>query len=83
MDENLIISENNPELMNLLLGDELYIVHEQKWYANIAHDGNNKHRFLKSVEAEAIAVHMYPPSIPLYSAGSMDTTIIIREMLQK
>ena len=46
MDENLIISENNPELTNLLMGDELYIIHEQKWYANLPHDGNNKHRFL-------------------------------------
>lgn len=49
MDENLIISENNPELVNMLLGGELYIVEENKWYEEIASEGGNKYRFLNVV----------------------------------
>lgn len=49
MNQNLIISENNPELINLLMGDELYVVDEPKWYDEIASEGGNKYRFLNIV----------------------------------
>lgn len=49
MDQNLIISENFPELINLFLGEELYVVEEAKWYDLIKSEGGNKYRFLNIV----------------------------------
>jgi hypothetical protein len=49
MDQNLIISENNPEAMQLLLGGELYLIEESQWYEDIKSEGGNKYRFLNIV----------------------------------
>ena len=49
MNQNLIISENNPELINLLMGEEIYFVDEPKWYEEIRSEGGNKYRFLNIV----------------------------------
>ncbi len=49
MNENLIISENYPEHINLFLGEELYIINEPKWYESIPSEGGNKYRFLNIV----------------------------------
>ncbi len=46
MDEKLIIPENFPELINLFIGDEFYLVKEQVDYDEIASEGGNKYRFL-------------------------------------
>jgi hypothetical protein len=49
MNQNLIISENYPELNQMLLGEELYIIDEPKWYEEINSEGGNKYRFLNIV----------------------------------
>lgn len=49
MNQNLIISENYPELVSMFLGDELYLVNEPKWYEELASEGGNKYRFLNIV----------------------------------
>jgi hypothetical protein len=46
MDEKLIIPENFPELINLFVGEEFYIVKELVNYDSIEHEGGNKYRFL-------------------------------------
>lgn len=46
MDEKLIIPENFPELINLFVGEEFYIVKERVNYDSIDHEGGNKYRFL-------------------------------------
>jgi len=57
MNEKLILSEEFPELINLFVGDEIYLIHEPKTYENIESEGGNKYRFLNIVmhsEAEII-----------------------------
>ncbi|MCC6818356.1 MAG: hypothetical protein IT245_05660 [Bacteroidia bacterium] len=49
MNQNLIISENYPELVSLFLGHELYLVNEPKWYEELPSEGGNKFRFLNIV----------------------------------
>ncbi len=49
MNQNLIISENFPELINLFAGDEVYMIEEPKWYEEIKSEGGNKYRFLNIV----------------------------------
>jgi hypothetical protein len=49
MNQNLIISENFPELINLFAGEELYMVEEPKWYEEVKSEGGNKYRFLNIV----------------------------------
>ncbi len=49
MNQNLIISENFPELINLFAGDEVYMIEEPKWYEDIKSEGGNKYRFLNIV----------------------------------
>lgn len=49
MNQNLIISENNPEEVSMFLGQELYLVNEPKWYESIRSEGGNKYRFLNIV----------------------------------
>jgi hypothetical protein len=49
MNQNLIISEKYPELNQMLLGDELYVIDEPKWYEEIKSEGGNKYRFLNIV----------------------------------
>lgn len=49
MNQNLIISENFPELINMFSGDEVYMIEEPKWYDEIKSEGGNKYRFLNIV----------------------------------
>lgn len=49
MDSNLIIPENNPEDVNMLMGGDLYLIEESQWYDEIASEGGNKFRFLNIV----------------------------------
>lgn len=49
MDSNLIISENNPEDVNMLMGGDIYLIEESQWYEEIASEGGNKYRFLNIV----------------------------------
>jgi hypothetical protein len=53
MNQNLIISENFPELINLFAGDEVYMIDEPKWYEEIRSEGGNKYRFLNIVSHDA------------------------------
>ncbi len=46
MDEKLIIPEKFPELINLFVGDEFYIIKEKVDYDEIISEGGNKYRFL-------------------------------------
>jgi hypothetical protein len=50
MYQNLIISENNPEQVNMLMGDELYVIDEIQWFEEIKSEGGNKFRFLNIVD---------------------------------
>ncbi|NQW42008.1 MAG: hypothetical protein HQ463_01065 [Bacteroidetes bacterium] len=49
MNEKLIISEQKTELLNLFLGDEIYLINEPKYYDSIDSEGGNKYRFLNIV----------------------------------
>jgi len=53
MNQNLIISENFPELINMFGGDEVYMIEEPKWYEEIKSEGGNKYRFLNIVSHPA------------------------------
>ncbi len=53
MDQNLIISENFPELINLFAGNEVYMIDEPKWYDEIRSEGGNKYRFLNIVSHQS------------------------------
>ncbi|MES2616323.1 MAG: hypothetical protein V4613_00505 [Bacteroidota bacterium] len=46
MEEKLIIPENFPELINLFVGDEFYMVKEIVNYDTVKSEGGNKYRFL-------------------------------------
>lgn len=49
MEENLIIPENYPELVQLFMGQDLYLVEEKSWYKEIKSEGGNQFRFLNVV----------------------------------
>lgn len=49
MEENLIIPENYPELVQQFMGQELYLIEETKWYKEIKSEGGNRYRFLNVV----------------------------------
>lgn len=49
MDQNLIISENYPELVQMFIGEDIYLPKEKVWYDAIASEGGNKYRFLNIV----------------------------------
>lgn len=50
MYQNLIISENNPEQVNMLMGTELYLIDETQWFDEMKSEGGNKFRFLNIVD---------------------------------
>ncbi len=60
MNQNLIISENFPELINLFAGEEVYMIDEPKWYEEIRSEGGNKYRFLNIVSHQSEEV--IPPA---------------------
>lgn len=52
MDENLILDENSPELINLFMGDIVYQAVESQWYEKLQTEGNNQFRFLHIINEE-------------------------------
>lgn len=58
MDEKLIIPENFPELINLFVGEEFYVIKDKVNYKNIASEGGNKYRFLHIMSHED--AHLIP-----------------------
>lgn len=49
MEENLILSENFPELLVQFMGEEFYNIQESRWYERFEYEGENKYRFLNIV----------------------------------
>jgi hypothetical protein len=49
MEENLILSENFPELLAQFMDGEFYQIQESRWYDKFEYEGENKYRFLNIV----------------------------------